>query len=125
LDDRVDIKIEPTSNNAYVELIKYQIQKIILKVNATGNNLLFLSETWYPNWKCYIDGKEVPVYKANYVFRAVVVPPGTHEIVFIYEDKEFELGSRISLFINILILGALLVSLIPYVKKLAVKSEKQ
>ncbi|MDW8109136.1 MAG: YfhO family protein [Candidatus Kryptonium sp.] len=125
LEDTLDIKIDPPTEKAYVELMKYQIQKIILKANATGNNLLFLSETWYPNWKCYIDGKEVPVYKANYVFRAVVVPPGIHEIVFVYEDKEFELGSRISLFINILILGALLISLIPYAQKLVLKAEKR
>ncbi|CUU10468.1 membrane protein YfhO [Candidatus Kryptobacter tengchongensis] len=120
LEDTLNLKIDPPAENAYVEVVEYQIQKITLKAKATGNNLLFLSETWYPKWKCYIDGKETPIYKANYVFRAVVVPDGEHEIVFIYQDDKFELGSKISLALSASVLIGLLISLIPYVKKLRI-----
>jgi len=92
LEDSLDVKVDPPGENASAEITEYQIQKIKLKVKATGNNLLFLSEVWYPRWKCFIDGKEVPIYRANYVFRAVVVPPGEHEVLFIYKDEKFELG---------------------------------
>ncbi len=114
LDDSLNVKIDPPSESSKVEIVEYQIQKIKLNVKATGNNLLFLSETWYPKWRCYIDEKEVPIYRANYVFRAVVVPPGEHEVVFVYKDEEFELGSKISLALSSITLALLFISLYPY-----------
>jgi len=118
LEDTLDIKIDPPSQDAFIEILEYQIQKIKLKVKATGNNLLFLSDAWYPKWKCFIDGKETPILRANYVFRAVVVPDGEHEILFVYKDDEFELGSKVSLGINIFVLLLLFASIYPNVKKL-------
>lgn len=116
LEDSLDVKIDPPLESSKVEIVEYQIQKIKLNVKATGNNLLFLSDTWYPKWRCFIDGKETPIYKANYVFRAIVVPPGEHEVVFIYKDEKFELGSKISLVLSSITLLMLLVSLYPYGK---------
>jgi hypothetical protein len=122
LEDTLKVKIDPPTQDAFVKILEYQIQKVKLKAKATGNNLLFMSDTWYPKWKCFIDGKEVPILKANYVFRAVVVPEGEHEILFVYKDDKFELGSRVSLGINILVLILLIVSIAPDVKKMIEKS---
>jgi len=115
LKDSLDVKVDPPGESASAEIMEYQIQKIKLKVKATGNNLLFLSEVWYPRWKCFIDGKEAPIYRANYVFRAVVVPPGEHEVLFIYKDEKFELGGKISLALNLFIIALFFVSLAPNV----------
>jgi hypothetical protein len=123
LEDTLKVKIDPPTQDAFVKILEYQIQKVKLKAKATGNNLLFISDTWYPKWKCFIDGKEVPILKANYVFRAVVVPEGEHEILFVYKDDKFELGSRVSLGINILVLILLIVSIAPDVKKMIEKSK--
>ncbi len=121
LEDSLNVKIDPPFESSKVEIVEYQIQKIKLNVKATGNNLLFLSETWYPKWRCFIDGKEAPIYRANYVFRAIVVPLGEHEVVFIYKDEEFELGSKISLVLSSITLISLFTSLYPYGKILLKK----
>ncbi len=121
LENDLNVKIEPPDSNSYVQILEYQIQKIKLKVKASGNNLLFLSETWYPRWKCFIDGKEVPIIKANYVFRAVVVPEGEHEVIFVYKDDKFELGSKISFVLSSAVVLATLISLYPYGKNLIEK----
>jgi hypothetical protein len=118
LEDSIDVVVEPPGEEAYVQVLEYQIQKIKLKVKATGNNLLFLSEVWYPKWKCFVDGNEIPIYKANYVFRAVVIPRGEHEVLFEYKDDKFEIGSKISLLINIFILVSLAVYFYPNLKSL-------
>lgn len=117
----LNVKIDPPDLDSYVQILEYGIQKIKLKAKASGNNLLFLSETWYPRWKCFIDGKEVPIIKANYVFRAVVVPKGEHEIMFVYKDEKFELGSKISFVLSSAVILATLISLYPYGKNLIEK----
>ncbi|MDP3954873.1 MAG: hypothetical protein Q8Q15_00730, partial [bacterium] len=41
--------------------------------------------------------QELKIYQADYLFRAVQIEPGEHEIVFEYKPKEVYLGAIISL----------------------------
>lgn len=101
------ITVEAPAAGAKAEITHYGIQDLEIQVHATGNNLLFLSEAWYPEgWKAFLDGNEIPIYRMNYMFRSVVVPAGDHSIVMKFEPKGFYFGKQLSLWINILsILG--------------------
>ncbi|MDP2883962.1 MAG: YfhO family protein [Ignavibacteria bacterium] len=102
------ISVEPPHLSAGAEIVRYGIQDLEIKTTTTGNNLLFLSETYYPvGWKAFIDGKETPIYRVNYLFRAVVVPPGVHKLEMKFEPKGFYFGKNLSLAANIVILGGL------------------
>ncbi|MCX7984587.1 MAG: YfhO family protein [Bacteroidetes bacterium] len=103
------LSIDPPTPAASVEYTHYGIQDLELRVKATGNNLLFLSESWYPaGWKAFIDNKELPIYRLNYMFRGIVVPPGDHLIRMVFEPQSFYIGKWISLITNIVVLGGLL-----------------
>ena len=60
------------SQNGSAEIIKYENHSVTIKANNPG--FLVLNDTWYPKWKAYIDGVEVPVYKTNVMMRGVVAP---------------------------------------------------
>jgi len=66
-------------------------------VDHDGDGLLFVSDSYYPGWRAYLDGKETKIYRANYTFRAVFVPSGKHMIDFIYKPRSFRIGLIISL----------------------------
>lgn len=83
--------------NAKTSLVNYSPNKIVVKTESSEDNLLFLSDSFYPGWKAYIDGKEAKIYRADYAFRAVPVEKGSHEVVFNYYPKLFDLGIKISL----------------------------
>ena len=58
---------------------------------------LFLSETYYPGWRVYIDGKESKIEPSHKIFRQVKVPAGEHKVRFVYDPLSFKLGAVISL----------------------------
>ena len=43
-----------------------------------------------------MDGEEVPVYRADYVFRAVAVGPGEHNVVFRFEPDSYRVGRLVT-----------------------------
>jgi hypothetical protein len=58
--------------------------------------LVVVAETFYPAWHAYVDGKETPVFRANYAFQALEVPVGQHEVALIYQDRLFSVGALVS-----------------------------
>ena len=82
-----------------------------MKTSTTADRILFMSDTWYPDWTATIDGNVVPVHKANYAFRAIKVPAGQHTVKFTYDDPRYDSGKSISLASNVLALIGIAVGL--------------
>jgi len=105
------LKIDKPDSSTSVKIISYKDEHIIINAKASGNNFLFLGDTYYPNgWKAYIDGKETKIYNVNHGFRGLLVPKGEHKIESIYSPIEFYIGKWLSLGLSIvLFLGFVLV----------------
>jgi uncharacterized membrane protein YfhO len=58
--------------------------------------MLVVSETFYPAWRAYIDGHPAHIYVADYMFRAVAVPAGEHQVEMRYKSASFQLGLLVS-----------------------------
>lgn len=86
-----------------VVVVSYASDKIVLQSNAAGDRLLFLSDTYYPGWKAFVDNRQTKIYRSNYAFRAVALPKGIHRIVFEYKPVSFYLGLKASI-ISLIIL---------------------
>ena len=83
---------------ARIELVSYQPNELKYRYSADSEQLALFSEIYYPHgWQAYIDGKEAPHFRANYVLRAMVVPAGQHEITFKFEPQVVKTGSSIAL----------------------------
>lgn len=97
------------SVNESVRVQSYHNEEIAMKTRTTGNRLLFMSDAWYPDWTATVDGKLTPIYRADYAFRAVVVPAGEHIVKFTYDDPKFVEGRSIALTTNALALIGLVI----------------
>ncbi|ACF10590.1 conserved hypothetical protein [Chlorobaculum parvum NCIB 8327] len=81
-------------------------ESITMKVRADGEALLVLSEVWYPQgWKLTVDGRAQQALKVDGVIRGVIVPPGEHEVRFVYDRSRFETGRMVSTVATLLSLG--------------------
>lgn len=85
------------SEQSTVKIVGYGANEIVLEVNASSAGWLVLSEVFYPGWKAWVDNQETPVLRANYLFRAIELPAGTHRVRFKYEPMTFTLGAGLAL----------------------------
>ena len=91
-----------------VAITSYTPDKIVLHTILHTSGFLVFSELWYPGWKAYDNGKEVPIYKADLLFRAVALTKGNHIIIFSYEPASIKIGEIISGITIFLIIGYIL-----------------
>jgi uncharacterized membrane protein YfhO len=92
-----------------IKLVKYKPNNLIYQSKNASNGLAVFSEMYYKNgWNAFIDGKQVPICRVDYVLRGLQIPIGNHQIEFKFEPQVVKTGSIISLlsFIIILILTA-------------------
>jgi hypothetical protein len=85
------------SDSTAIMPIEIRSQEMSYRVFTRTPALFVFSEIYYPDWKAYIDGIEIPVYKTNYILRSVVVPGGDHTILMKYESKVYSEGYAVSL----------------------------
>jgi hypothetical protein len=94
--------------NGTIKLVKYSPDDMVYQSGTTIPSVAVFSEIYYDKgWKMYIDGKESPYFRADYVLRAAVIPVGNHKIEFIFHPASYYTGEKISLAGSILLILAL------------------
>ena len=84
-------------SSAKIILTKYGVNTLQYSSNNKFTSPVIFSEIYYPEgWNCYVDGKQVDVFRANYILRGVMVPAGKHKIEWRFEPTSMETGSLIS-----------------------------
>ena len=65
-----------------VRIRHYENTKVAIEVDAAQSGFVVLHDVWHPWWTADIDGDDVPILRANVLFRAVQVPAGHHVVTF-------------------------------------------
>ncbi|MBO7084082.1 MAG: YfhO family protein [Bacteroidales bacterium] len=92
-----------------VALTEYQPNKLTYSFKAGVDQLVVFSEIWSDTgWKLYVDGKEHPLLRANYLLRCALIPSGEHQIVMEYVPKAWKVGNTIQLASSLLLLLGLI-----------------
>jgi hypothetical protein len=82
--------------------------RIDIDVANSGNGLLFLSESYYPGWEAYINGRRTKIFRANYIFKAIQLPEGNHHVEFIYNPNSFRIGKTAFFAVLVFLAGVVL-----------------
>lgn len=61
---------------------EYTPNNVTIETENGGEGFLVFTDSYYPTWHAYIDGKEVSILRTDYNFRGVVVPQGKHTVQF-------------------------------------------
>jgi hypothetical protein len=75
-----------------VEWVADRGELLELRVAASDRGWVVLTDNDYPGWTAELDGRRVPILRANFLFRAVEVSPGGHRLTFRYSPRSWWLG---------------------------------
>ena len=70
----------------------YESQRVDIDGSTSTPAILVLNDSDFPGWTATLDGHPVHWFSANYIFRALLLPPGKHAIAFRYQPASFRTG---------------------------------
>lgn len=82
---------------AAVRVRRYEPDALEIEVNTPARGYLFLSDPFYPGWQAEVDGQPVELLRADYAFRAVAVPAGSHRVTMVFRPGSWPAGLGIGL----------------------------
>lgn len=103
------LKTSQQYNN--IAITSYQPEKVIIKAEVDQTGFLILTDSWFPGWNVTVNQNPTPIYRADYLYRAIKLEPGKHTIEFTY----FPVGLKTGAMISIGTIGLLVILSIGYV----------
>jgi len=93
-----------TIADSVVTLAEYKNTYLQATVDLEQSAVVVLMDNWHPNWRAFVDGKEVYLGLVNESFRGVVMPAGRHILEMEYAPRTLNLAYAVSLLMVLSIL---------------------
>ena len=78
------------------EIVDEIPSRVTIATNMQTRGLVVLADLWDKGWNAYLDGRPVPILRADHALRGVEVPPGQARLEFRYEPASFAWGLRLA-----------------------------
>lgn len=99
---------DDADENALIKIVSRRPNDLTVDVgDLPGPRVLTFLDAAYPGWKATVDGKPAPILLADDVFKAVVVPAGTHRVEFHFRPWRVYAGAATSAITFCLVFAAL------------------
>jgi hypothetical protein len=95
----------PPDAAASAEILEHGPARVRLGTVTGTPAWVVLTDTWFPGWRARLDGRPIPLWRADHAFRAVQVPPGRHEIEMRFEPGSLRLGGALSALAGLAVLA--------------------
>ena len=97
-----------------VEYTSYEPKRFTQRTSSAAASVLLVNDRYDADWKVAIDGQPAKVMRANFLMRAVQVPPGQHNLVWTFAPKQ----TALYVTITALVLATLLCGILAYLTRL-------
>ena len=88
---------DATITAAGARIVRYEPDRVAIDAQLPGPGFLLLLDNFYPGWRAFAAGREVPILRADYTFRAVALPAGATTVEFVYQPTSFRAGLVVAL----------------------------
>jgi hypothetical protein len=96
-------------STARISLASYQPNHLVYNFSSKTDQVAVFSEIYYDKgWNAYINGREAPYVRADYLLRAMPLKAGTYDVEFRFEPKSYSIGNAIALTCSALLILCIL-----------------
>lgn len=90
LSSNSDVSLAPSYSS--ILPTEYTPNRVVYNADMEREQVVVFSEIYYPHdWHLYLDDKEIPLARVNYVLRAAVIPAGRHTLRMQFEPQALKL----------------------------------
>ena len=101
------VDFEGTDTLASIAITDYRPNYQRYVSDSQFEEVAVFSEIYYDKgWSAYIDGEQVPYFRADYILRGLVIPAGEHVIEWKFAAPRFKTIEAVTLSCSIIILLA-------------------
>jgi hypothetical protein len=79
------------------QVVRVSPATMLVDVHCRTACALVTSDAVYPGWSARVDADATPILAADYAFRAVVVPAGSHRVTFAFRPRSTLAGAAVTL----------------------------
>lgn len=84
----IQIKSDLQDEDGLIQILARTANTVDLQVGPLeGHRILTFLDAFYPGWEATVNGEPAPILRANQHFKAVVLPPGTHQVSFVFRPQ--------------------------------------
>lgn len=92
--DRSSFLTDRADQDDKIRIVEWTATRVRVQVaELVAPHLLLFTDSNYPGWRVYVDGKQDQILTANDAFKAVELQAGTHEVVFQFASWRPLLGT--------------------------------
>lgn len=81
------VTFRPAGAKAWLEIEKYEPDRVELAVDLPTAGEVVLAEPWYPGWEVWVDGVSAPAIQVDGWQRGVAVTAGVHQIEWRFHSR--------------------------------------
>ena len=80
-----------------IAMTYYSPNELHYHYKASADRPVIFSEIYYPKgWHASVDGKDLPLFRADWIFRGAVLPAGEHDIMMRFDPKVYPVSENVS-----------------------------
>lgn len=76
--------LPPLTGGGLAEVSDQSPTEVVVRAKMAGDGILLLTDQWAEGWVAEVDGTPASVLRVNHALRGVMVPAGSHTVVFKY-----------------------------------------
>ena len=103
-----EIVINPLSLSIAKPKIAINNFSVEVTNKSSEEDLLILNQNYHRLWKAFINGKEVPIYRANYALMSIIIPKKSmNKVEFRFDSPATKTTLIISIFCYLILFGGI------------------
>lgn len=99
------------TEESWIQMKGFKYGEMIFDYFGAKENFLVVADAWHPFWKAAMGGLDLPVIKANEIFKGIKLPPGRNTLTLYFDTSPYFPGVYVSIVVWIIFIIGLLSSL--------------